>query len=63
MGNFTSRTVLPGYFVANARVGADLYKGFQASLIATNLFNAQYQEMLGFPTPGVSVFGELRYSR
>jgi outer membrane receptor protein involved in Fe transport len=61
-GNYGARTVLPGYFVANARVGADLYKGIQASLIASNLFNAQYQEMLGFPTPGISVFGELKYS-
>jgi hemoglobin/transferrin/lactoferrin receptor protein len=56
------RVTLPGYFVANARVGADVYRGLSASLIATNLFDAKYQEMLGFPAPGISVFGELRYS-
>jgi outer membrane receptor protein involved in Fe transport len=55
------RVLLPGYFVANARIGADLYRGFSAALIATNLFNAKYQEMLGFPAPGVSVYAELRY--
>ncbi len=61
MGVQGARTVLPSYFVANARVGAELYKGFGASLFATNLFNAHYQEMLGFPQPGISVFGELKY--
>ncbi len=58
-----SRVILPGYFVANARVGMKVYKGLTASVtIATNLFDAHYQEMLGFPAPGVSCFGELRYS-
>lgn len=59
-GNRTSRTVLPGYFVANARVGARVWHGLSASVIATNLFNAHYEEMLGFPAPGISVFCELR---
>jgi outer membrane receptor protein involved in Fe transport len=62
-GNQGQRILLPGYFVANARVGAHLYKGLSASLFATNLFNSQYQEMLGFPSPGISVFGELKYVR
>jgi outer membrane receptor protein involved in Fe transport len=60
-GGHGGRTVLPGYFVANARVGAKIWKGLSASLIATNLFNTSYQEMLGYPQPGISVFGELRY--
>jgi outer membrane receptor protein involved in Fe transport len=60
-GGHGGRTILPGYFVANARVGARVWKGLSASIIATNLFNASYQEMLGYPQPGISVFGELRY--
>jgi hemoglobin/transferrin/lactoferrin receptor protein len=63
LGKQTTRTTLPGYFVANARVGANVYKGLSASILATNLFNSQYQEMLGFPSPGISVFGELKYVR
>jgi outer membrane receptor protein involved in Fe transport len=61
-GNRTSRTVLPGYFVANARVGARVWRTLTASVIATNLFNAHYEEMLGYPAPGISVFCELKAS-
>lgn len=61
-GTVGGRTNLPGYFVANARVGMKVWKGLSAALIGTNLFNARYQEMLGFPQPGISVFGELKYA-
>lgn len=60
-GNRTTRVTLPGYFVANARIGAEVIHGLYASLIGANLFNTQYQEMLGFPSPGISVYGELKY--
>ena len=61
-GVYGNQVRLPGYFVANARVGAAVYKGLTASLLGTNLFNARYEEMLGFPAPGISVFGELKYT-
>lgn len=53
------RVELPAYLVANARIGYQLHEGVDFSLIVTNLFNSQYQEMYGFPAPGTQMFAEL----
>jgi hemoglobin/transferrin/lactoferrin receptor protein len=55
------RVQLPGYITANARVGANVTQGLTVSLLASNLFNAKYEESHGFPAPPLSVFGEVKY--
>lgn len=60
-GTKSGHLMLPAYFVANARVGAHVYEGLTLSLLGENIFNAQYEEMHGFPQPGIRLFGELKY--
>lgn len=61
-GETLSRVQLPAYLVANARVGANVYEGTAVSLLASNIFNSQFQEVHGFPSSPVSLFAELKYS-
>jgi outer membrane receptor protein involved in Fe transport len=60
-GAVSGHVQLPDYFVASARAGTQLAPGLTFSLLGTNLFNARYEESFGFPSPGLSLFGELRY--
>lgn len=60
-GSLGPHVVIPGYMVASARVGVNIVPGLSASLIGQNIFNQQYQESFGFPMPGASLFGEVRY--
>lgn len=50
----------PGYTRVDARLRARLKHGVEAFLVAENLFDADYQEALGFPALGRSVRGGLR---
>lgn len=60
-GGSNERIRLKGYFVASARVGANVVDGISVSLIGSNIFDGQYQEMHGFPMPQRSLFAELRF--
>jgi len=60
-GPQAARIQLPGYLVANARVGANVIPGLSVSLLAQNLFNNQYQEMHGFPAAGLRLFSEVKF--
>jgi len=60
-GGRGERIQLPGYLVANARIGAKVYEGLSISLLAQNLFNLRYSEMNGFPAPGLSLFSEVKF--
>jgi hemoglobin/transferrin/lactoferrin receptor protein len=60
-GTYGDHIVLPGYFVANGRLGAHVYEGLSISVLVQNMFNAKYQEMNGFPAPGLSVFSEVKF--
>ena len=60
-GNQTGRFKLPGYVSANMRIGADLFKGMSASLVATNVFDSSYEEMHGFPVSPFEIFTEFQY--
>lgn len=60
-GEPTTRVKLAPYLVANARVGANVYKGLSASLLGANIFNTRYQEVHGFPANPLSLFAELKY--
>ncbi len=53
---------LPPYLTVSARAGVNLAEGLSASLLATNLFDAQYEESLGFPAPGLGLFGEIKFT-
>ena len=50
----------PGYTRVDARLRARLRHGVEAFLVAENLFDADYEEALGFPALGRSVRGGLR---
>jgi len=52
---------LPGYLVANGRIGVRVVPGLSLSLLAQNLFNSQYEEMYGFPAPGLRLFSEVKF--
>lgn len=54
------RVELPGYVTVGARVGVNITDGVAFSVLGSNLFNAQYEEMHGFPASPLGVFSELR---
>lgn len=56
-----NRIRLPAYLVANARLGVNVVQGLSFSVLGQNIFNTQYEETHGFPNPGASVFGEIKY--
>jgi len=56
-----ANVMLPGYLVANGRIGANVLPGLSISLLAQNLFNSQYEEMYGFPAPGLRLFSEVKF--
>jgi hemoglobin/transferrin/lactoferrin receptor protein len=60
-GQQTTRVSLEPYLVANARIGANVYKGLSVSLLGNNIFNSSFQEVHGFPAQGMSAFAEVRY--
>lgn len=60
-GTSLGRIKLPGYLSANMRVGADIFDGLSASLVATNVFNSSYEEMHGFPVAPFNMFAEFKY--
>lgn len=60
-GTSGDRIRLPGYLVANARLGANVFKGLKVSVLVQNMFNTEYAEMNGFPSPGLSIFSEVKY--
>lgn len=56
-----TRVKLGSYITASARVGANIYDGISISLIGTNLFEASYDEVHGYPANPRGVFSELTF--
>jgi hemoglobin/transferrin/lactoferrin receptor protein len=61
-GAQADRVTLAPYMVANARVGAHVFKGGTVSLLGSNIFNSSFQEVHGFPASPMSLFLEMRYT-
>jgi outer membrane cobalamin receptor len=51
----------PGYARVDARLRVVLIGGLEAFVVAENLFDRQYQEVLGYPALGLAVRGGLRF--
>ena len=54
-------TESPGYARVDARLRVALVAGLEAFVVAENLFDRQYQEVLGYPALGRAVRGGLRF--
>lgn len=50
-----------GWFLAHARLSYDLNRNSNLFLCATNIFNVEYQEIEGIPSPGRWLEGGLRF--
>jgi vitamin B12 transporter len=57
-----SRVETAGYVLANVAGSYDLTKHFQVIGRVNNLLNRDYEEVVGFGTPGVSAFGGIKVS-
>jgi vitamin B12 transporter len=53
---------MPGHAVANLAASYNLTKSFQIFGRVDNLFNADYEEIIGYGTPGASAFGGIKVS-
>jgi vitamin B12 transporter len=51
----------PGYARVDARLRVALVAGLEAFVVAENLFDREYQEVLGYPALGLAVHGGLRF--
>jgi vitamin B12 transporter len=58
----TTRLTMPGYVVTNLAASYHLTKNFQIIGRIDNLFNKDYEEVVGYGTPGISAFGGIRAS-
>lgn len=54
---------LPGYFTAGLSAQAPIAPGLFARATVSNLFDARYEPVQGYPSPGRSVFAELVFQR
>ncbi|MDQ3265986.1 MAG: TonB-dependent receptor [Myxococcota bacterium] len=61
-GDAHERISLEPYLTANARLGVNVTKGMTVSLLGSNIFNSRHEESFGFPVPGASLFGEIKYT-
>ena len=52
---------LGDYFLASARIGYRLTQGIEIFARGTNLFDEEYQDVVGYATPGIAVFGGIRF--
>ncbi|MCA1749981.1 MAG: TonB-dependent receptor, partial [Sphingomonadales bacterium] len=58
---FPAQTVTLGdYVLASARIGYRVTEGVEIFARGTNLFNEEYQDVVGYATPGIAVFGGVR---
>ncbi len=58
----TTRLTMPGYMVTNLAASYGLTKNFQIIGRIDNLFNRDYQEVVGYGTPGICAFGGIEAS-
>lgn len=56
------RIKLPGYLIASARLGWNVIDHLTISGGATNIFNTQYEETLGFPAADTTLFAEVKFT-
>lgn len=56
------RIMLPGYLIASVRLGWKVIDNLTISGGATNIFNTQYEESLGFPAADTTLFAELKFT-
>ncbi len=52
---------LPGYLTASARIGLQVIEQVSLTAGVTNIFNAQYEETLGFPAADTQLFAEIKF--
>jgi vitamin B12 transporter len=57
------RVRLGAYWLANARVAYDVHPGVQLFARAANLFDANYEDALGYRTEGRSLYAGIRLAR
>lgn len=58
---FPSQTVtLDDYFLASARIGYEVTEGVEVFARGENLFDEEYQDVVGYATPGMAVYGGVR---
>lgn len=53
---------LPGYLIVSLRAGWKVVEPLTISIGATNVFNTQYEETLGFPAPDTQLFAEVKFT-
>lgn len=58
----SSQVTLPGYSLLNAFLSCSLSSGIQLIARLDNIFDEQYETVLGYGTPGFSVYGGIRIS-
>lgn len=57
-----SGTKLDDYWLLNAKVAYEFDPGWKAYIRAENLLDERYQTMLGYGTPGLSVYGGIQFT-
>lgn len=57
---FSRRIKLDGYTLVNLAASYDITKNFQIFGRVENLFNKEYEEVKGYGTPGLSLFGGIK---
>ena len=55
-------TKLDDYWLVNAKIAYEFTPGVKAYVRAENLLDEKYQTVLGYGTPGISVFGGLQFA-
>ncbi len=55
--NYTSRIIMPDYFLINFAAHYDLFSFLRLQGRIENLFNKQYEEVYGYGTAGFSIYG------
>ena len=55
-------TKLDDYWLVNAKIAYEFTPGIKAYVRAENLLDEKYQTVLGYGTPGISVFGGLQFA-
>jgi len=61
-GTLDGGTDLDDYWLVNAKVAYEFSPGWKAYVRAENLLDEKYQTVLGYGTPGLSVYGGLQFA-